>query len=325
VLSLPQSIGNQSMQSLARGGGLGGVLMAMHRGGENHQIARMVDRATPGLVQRHVFLKSEALAAEAALKAVRGATGVTATMEETLTRLAGSDTLHISGATGTELAQELKKFIAGELDITPEQQKAVNEYQGGGFRELNAALRSNSAVTRFGKLVFTQALLAALEKLPKFSGVVFRMLSFPTAKEYNAFVDALVNTTQVYTTPQFDSTKRVAGGSVHLQEKPFVLNMRIETQGEGSDIASVLSTTPDYENEVVFPPGTMYGILKDPPARAEPTAKGITESVELAVIGLDEEVLAKAQPSKADVTRELMGGGKGAKSAEKKKQVTTLV
>jgi hypothetical protein len=190
-----------------------------------------------------------------------------------------------------KLCRKLKQEVAKRCLISDDELSALDSYQAGGYRKLNEALRGGKRAEQYEHSKLTKDLSSALVKLPKYKGRTYRTVCFKTAEEYNHFVTQLQGE---YTTPQFDSTKSMAGGNVNLVSNGnFKINMNIEAGDFGSDIASVISTFPDRENEVLFPPGTRYSIAQQPP-RADVGSIEMNETVEMKAVGLDGDILKKA-------------------------------
>jgi hypothetical protein len=203
----------------------------------------------------------------------------------------------------SKLCRKLKQEVVNRCGISGTELSALDDYQAGGYRKLNEALRGGKRVEQAGCADQTKALSSALEKLPKYNGMTYRTVCFKTAEEYNHFVEQLQN--GEYTTPQFDSTKSMAGGNVNLVSRGnFRINMNIKAGGFGSDIASVISTFPDRENEVLFPPGTKYSIGNPPPSAAAGSNE-MNETVQMEAVGLDKDILETL--IKKPTARELFG------------------
>ncbi len=193
----------------------------------------------------------------------------------------------------SDLAGKIKERARENLGITEEEQKALDKYQGPGYREMNKALREGDRLGKSNWNATAKSLDSALKKLPKPKGTVYRMVSFKTKEERDAFLKGFEGEGNVYATPQFDSTTFRPGASVQIPQALYKVHMtiHIEENELGGDIASVISMPNDYEQEVLFPPGTIYHVIGglseiSQSDRDKPGALPI----ELEVIGQDEAV-----------------------------------
>lgn len=140
-----------------------------------------------------------------------------------------------------------KKELSEKYNITASEQSAIDSYTGGGYYEMNKALRENfGEVDKCSREIQEKCkkLDQVLDKLPKYEGVVVRRESGDRG-DYYIEGRTYTNTGYTSTTAWTD-----IGGTVKLE---------IE-QSSGCNI-SKLSISPG-ENEVLLPRGFTYKITK---------------------------------------------------------------
>ncbi len=259
-----------------------------------------------GIIQRKVIYSGAELDFEHSRNLLEGCCAPTPFMLSVLREMVGEEE-EVPVESSIDLAKKIKQRAREKLGINPEEQRALDSYQGNGYKDLNVILRGGSVPQKFGQRETTERLMSALGKLPKPKGKVYRMVSFKTKEERNAFLDRFDG--KEYATPQFDSTKSLAGGSVNIPEAPYKVQMVIDINETelGGDIASVISMFQDYEHEVLFPPGTKYQATKPIPKPGEPARDQQQVTIELKVTGQDEAVKNAALPTRADVRKALFG------------------
>jgi hypothetical protein len=249
-------------------------------------------------VQRQIIYNGRQITAGEAKRIIKGRTTLTESMSEALDRVEKDPSQTITGTDEATLTFSTKQAVRAASNLTDQEWDVIDKYQGGTYIPLNEALRGNDLIKKAEFRDFTTLLISALKKVPKTrqGSITKRTLSFATVAEINGFLGKYATGTM--TTPQFDSTK-LGGGEVTLpKNKPFVVNLRVESIGEhGADIASVLSTFPDFEHETLFPPGTQYSVKGQPPALIDQNATEANVAIDLVVFGLDPIVQAAAVPT----------------------------
>ena len=140
--------------------------------------------------------------------------------------------------------------------LTDYESDVLDMYTGPTFRGWNKTLREGKPA---GPEI--NALQNLLSKSPKYTGYVYRGLSFKSKEEVQAF-GARFTKGVPYTTPQFMSTSRSNSAAKFFQGDVFGGFMRIYTNGMDGAVLREFTGTADLgENEVLFRFGTIYDVV----------------------------------------------------------------
>lgn len=258
-------------------------------------------------IQRDIKYKGSSLDEENAISLAAECMPLTSYMKQTVSEMvSSSEEILITDA--KDLIAKIKHKNVEKLGITEDELSAINAYQGSSYKVINQALRTHNLRDIDRRLEDISNLITILQKLPKYPFKTYRMVSFDTEEQQDNFVSNCEKTFQ------FDSSKSLAGGSVLLGEKTFKVNMTINANSFGSDIASVISTTPDFEHEVLFPPGTKY-------QKKSESKSGVNYNLELDAVGNDQVIIERLMTLKPNVrtllSKDLFHSGKDEKPSVK--------
>ena len=107
-----------------------------------------------------------------------------------------------------------------------------------------------------------EALQRVIGKAPKYSGPVFRGLSFKTQEDRDAYLAFFKQPT--YTTPQFMSTSKNNASALWFADGNFSVFMRIYSGGmNGAALRSFTGNKDMGEDEVLFKYGTKFVVQEN--------------------------------------------------------------
>lgn len=147
-------------------------------------------------------------------------------------------------------APEGQTSRTGRTDvITPGEKVALKDYTGVEHIVLNRRLREEGKAAPIGKLQEADRINLALSKLPSFEGRVYRGVENMSAKDIERYVPG-----NVIEERQFISTSRDA-------RRAFDGNATFEIVSRSGKPVKEFSSHP-HEDEVLFPAGTLFRVLK---------------------------------------------------------------
>ncbi len=134
--------------------------------------------------------------------------------------------------------------------LTSEEEGAIIRYKGGGSYAFNENLRTGQTTAEQEQL--KQSLNAALDKMPRVEGTVYRNIGFYNEGQFNKFIEE--NSGRTVTYPAFTSASKTPDG--YIVETPYQVHMEV-TSKNGRDLTGIGT---EMEEEVLFKTDTTFQI-----------------------------------------------------------------
>ncbi|GLZ38935.1 DUF4157 domain-containing protein [Actinokineospora sp. NBRC 105648] len=270
-----------------------------------------------GAVQRALTTDGQPLDRERAKAMVlqTQSAALTPSEQQALDELLESDST-VEVADGVALVRLLRSTLREKWGLNEHEVDLFDRYQGGEYKDWNAALRSGNVRERYQVGQKTTDMIGGLAKTAKTRQRVQRVLSFENRDQFDRYTRSFP-AGGVYAAEQFESTTRKLGGELDLPGRAvYVVTLFIEAKGHhGGELSSVINTIKRSEGETVFPPGSRFEVkqaAEQPEDREYTTTAPFRTTIELEELeDLDED--KQKMPSQAEFRKATMaamlGGG----------------